>query len=429
MTCPRISHAVPLQADLSAAGSHRSRRVVRRGRETSDSFQVSTASGRLSQSLCSETRGTPSATSILSIPGALRSASRFTAAASDPDSRTGARSDLDRAVEAYNGAVRTWRTYELSRPAGSPPSAMVRSLEWDGIREGLLAAAAQQGFRLSGLEESPSDQILFRPEEGASNRMSDREVSGAVLQLTRIRNRIRALDLIEDDPERSMRDRLSASRSGLNLVRQAAEIFDRLESAAPNPHDARIVRLRSELLHVACDDPNTAEVAQQTGPEWVAHTVRLYNQSAEGAIRGVNPGRVDAGYENPILRARLHLTRARRASVALRFCDDVVAGEALSGELNQSRIRLERELLGATRRVVSVDVREARRLLARADAVLGHPGRSVSPARLEAARADYRRGLEILNRLSEFSATNPQVARLRHDGRWARLESAANAAA
>lgn len=428
MSCPRISHVVPLRPEVPVEGSHRSRRGRSRS-ERLDSFHGATASTRLSRTICPEAREASTSTSIYSIPSSLRLASRLTASSSGRSNVGEARGDLDRAVEAYNGAVRTWRNYELGRPAGSAPSTMVGSLEWAGIRQGLVAAATERGFRLEGLEESPGDQLLFRPEEEDRSHMSNREVSGAVLRLTRLRNRIRSLDTIEDDAERPARDRLAAARSAVALTREATLLVDQLRDRAPNPRDPRILRLSNEILHVACDDPNTAEVMSMTNPEWVASVVRLYNQTAEGAIRAAYHDRADGGADNRIFQARLHLLRARRASYALSLSDDPVAATLLRSDLDRTRVALQRDLTRETGRIVREDVREARRLLTRADAVLGHPRRPVSPARLEAARADYRRGLEILNRLAEFSATDPRVARLRGDGRWARLESAASAAA
>jgi hypothetical protein len=357
----------------------------------------------------------------------LGEAERYASAASASDALDAGGSELNRGVEAYNAAVQAWRNYELGRPAGSPPSALVRNMPWSRAREQLLAAAERRGYRIRDLEDAPADQVIFRSSESetASPLMSQTQVSSAVLRLTRIRNRIRELDRIEDDTSRPMTERLRAAASAVALVRQAAGLVERIRTEGPNPRDPRVLRLSSEILHAACDDPNTAAVASQTDPEWVANTVRLYQSTARGAIGSAFQDRGETGSSNRVLLARLHLLRARRASHALALSNDPATGARIGAELQAERVGLTRDLLREQRRIVRDQVREANRLLARADAVLGRPQRRVSAERLEAARADYRRGREILLYLSEFSTGDSRVSRLRQDRRWARLESAA----
>ena len=302
---------------------------------------------------------------------------------------------------------------------------MIRGLPFNLVRERLLAAAERRGFRLRELEASPSDQLLVRPGEieTAGGPMSQAEVSSAVLRLTRLRNRIRQLDRIEDDSERPMTERLRAAASAVALTRQASELIQALRTEAPNPRDPRILRLSSELLHVACDDSPTEGLTYRDDAEWVAGAVRLYQDTARNAIGAIADRRHETGPLNPVLRARLHLLRARRAAYALTLASDSEAGTRLAAELGSQRVALQGDLLRQQRRAVRADVREATRLLARAEAVLGS-GRRVSEERRASALADYRRGSEILSYLMEASPGNPRVRRLSADRRWARLDAA-----
>ncbi len=433
MSCPQISsHVVSIRQESPEGRPSRTSRRRRPEESRSSSFSGGNPSSHLASRVCggsSASRGP--ARSLTSIPGLLSQAQHHASAAAESDALDAGGSELNRGVEAYNAAVLAWRTYELSRSAGSPPSGLIRSVSWSRAREQLLAAAELRGYRLRDLEDAPSDQLVFRPSESgtASPRMSQAQVSSAVLRLTRIRNRIRELDRIEDDFARPMTERLRAAASAVALVRQAAGLVERIRAEAPNPRDPRILRLSSEILHAACDDPNTATVASHTDPEWVASTARLYQSTARGAIDSAFQDRGETGTSNRVLLARLHLLRARRASLALTLSNDPATGARIGAELQAERVGLQRDLLRQQSRIVRDQVREANRLLARADAVLGRPHRRVSAERLEAARADYRRGREILLYLSELSTGDSRVSRLRQDRRWARLESAATGSA
>ncbi|HEX5034132.1 MAG TPA: hypothetical protein VFW62_06595 [bacterium] len=423
MTCPRIpSHAVPLSPEIPSRFSRSARRSHSR-EEGASAFQRGVnPADRLAQGICSGAPRGPR--SLTSIPSLLSQADRAVTTAESASAESVA-ADLNRGVEAYNAAVQAWRAYESGRPAGAPPSTVIRGLPFNLIRERLLAVAERRGFRLRDLEPSPSDQMMVRPSEteAATGPMSQTEVSSAVLRLTRLRNRIRQLDRIEDDSERPMTERLRAAASALALTRQASELIQCLRTEAPNPRDARILRLSSEILHVACDDSPTEGLTYRDDAEWVAGAVRLYQDTARNAIGAIADRRHETGALNPVLRARLHLLRARRAAYALTLTSDSEAGARLADELGTRRVALQGDLLRQQRRAIRADVREATRLLARAEAVLGS-GRRVSEERRASAVADYRRGTEILSYLMEASPGHPRVRRLSADRRWARLDAA-----
>jgi len=423
MSCP------PVQGRVIALDQPRVSPRLSARRERSRASRAPLAHGtpasRLAAALCQDGRSSAggASASILQIPALLRRADRLASEAAAVTLPAERSQRLEAAMQVYNRAVSAYEAYERGRAPGAPDSLLLENVDWDGPRTRLVETAGFLRFRLEGLSASPRESMVFRLGSEVAPRMSDREVSRAILQLTRLRNRIREVDAVEDDASLPMARRLRAAAQAGRFVRRAVGLIERLRSEAPNPEDLRISRLSREIIRAACDDPAAGFGSHHVDVTAVAGTVRLYQGVARHAILGAPSDGVDvAGTGNHLLSARLQLLRARRAADVMAIAGDAPeAGPGRAELLAEQRI-LYRQLGSTRRRIVARQSREARRLLVRAGSVLrARRGRELSEARREAALENYRCASRILDYLREVAPTDRRVTRLQRDHRWARL--------